>query len=121
MKKKIGYSFDDERVCKFCYDLDNKKIEVHFGGHYDQVKDEYIDAPCIWIIEDWEYAKCMLGDEQKRHDLNKYISIFSLILYMKYNDNKELEMLVNTVDSKYITLFFKSPKLSLMEKRDLQH
>ncbi len=32
---------------------------------------------------------------------------------MKYNDNEELEMLVNTVDNRYLTLFFKNPKLSL--------
>lgn|SRR5690554_4959893 len=113
MEKKLEYSFDDEPVSKFCYDLDTQKIEVHFRGHYDLIKDTYLDAPCIWVIENWEYAKCTLGDEQERYDLNKHIGVFSLILYMKYNDNKELEMLVNTVDNRYLTLFFKDPKLSL--------
>ena len=32
MKHKLNYSFDDEPVSKFCYDLDNKKIEVQFKG-----------------------------------------------------------------------------------------
>jgi len=113
MERKLEYSFDDEPVTKFCYDLDNKKIEVHFRGHYDLIKDTYIDAPCIWIIENWEYAKSTVGDEQKRDDLNKHIGVFSLILYMKYNNDKELEMHVLTVDDRYLTLFFKDPKLSL--------
>ena len=113
MEKKLKYSFDDEPVSKFCYDLDTQKIEVHFRGYYDLTKDTYLDDPCIWVIENWEYAKCTLGDEQKRYDLNKHIGVFSLILYMKYNDNKELEMGINTVDNRYLTLFFKDPKLSL--------
>lgn len=73
----------------------------------------YIDAPCTWVLENWEYAKSTVGDEKKRYDLNKHIGIFSLILYMKYNDDSELEMLVNTVDNRCITLFFKDPRLKL--------
>ena len=113
MEKKLEYSFDDEPVSKFCYDLDNNKIEVHFKGYYDLVKDTYTDAPCIWVLENWEHGKIRIGDESKLCDLNKAIGIFSLILYMKYNDKKELEMLVNTVDNRYLTLFLKDPKLSL--------
>lgn len=79
------------------------------------IKDAYIDVPCVWVLESWKYAKSTVGDEQKRYDLNKHIGIFSLILYMKYNDDKELEILVNTVDNRYITLFFKEPKLSLKQ------
>jgi hypothetical protein len=113
MENKLEYSFDDEPISMFCYDLDNKKIEVHFKGYYDLIKDVYIEAPCIWVLENWEYAKSRIGDEQTLCDLNKQIGIFSLILYMKFNNNKELEMLVNTVDNRYFTLFFKNPQLSL--------
>jgi hypothetical protein len=113
MEKKLEYSFDDEPVSKFCYDLDNKRIEVYFKGYYDLNKDIYIEAPCIWILENWEYAKSRIGDEHKLNDLNKNIGVFNLILYMKYNNDKELEMLVNTADNRYLTLFFKDPKLSL--------
>ncbi|MFT4203480.1 MAG: hypothetical protein QM610_06150 [Chitinophagaceae bacterium] len=113
MEKKLGYAFDDEYVTKFCYDIENKKLEINFTGYYDLINNAYVDAPCVWTLENWEYAESILGNEQKRYDLNKHIGVFSIILYMKYNDNDELEMLVNTLDNRYITLFFKAPKLSL--------
>ena len=37
MEKKLEYSFDDEPVSKFCYDLGGKKIELHFKGYYDLI------------------------------------------------------------------------------------
>jgi hypothetical protein len=113
MEKKLEYSFDDEYVDKSCYDIENKNLEIHFTGYSDLIKNERIDKPCIWTIENWTDAKSTVGDDQKRYDLNKHIGIFSLILYMKYNDDSELEMLVNTVDNRYITLFFKDPQLKL--------
>lgn len=113
MNRELEYTFDDEQVSKFCYDLDTEKVEVYFEGYYDLIKDADVDAPCIWTIEDWEYAKSVLGNEQKRYDMNWHIGIFRLILYMKYNDNQELEMLVETLDNRYVTFFFKDPTLSL--------
>ena len=111
MENKLKYSFDDEPISRFCYD--NKRIEIHFKGHYDLIKDVYVEGGCIWTLKDWIYAKSKIGDEQQLHDLNRHIGVFSLILYMKYNDNNELEMLVSTIDRRYVTLFFKDPKLSL--------
>ena len=113
MENKLEYSFDDEPVNKFCYDLDNKKIEAHFKGYYDLIRDEYIETPCVWVLENWKYAKIKIGDEQKLYDLNMHIGIFGLILYMKYIDDKELEIHVLTVDDRYLTLLFKEPNLSL--------
>ena len=113
MENNLYYSFDDEPVSKFCYDIDNKRVETYFKGYYDLNKDAYTEMPCIWIIENWKDAKSKLGDEQKLYDLNKHIGVFSLILYLKYNDDNDLEMLVNTLDNRYITLFFKEPTLSL--------
>lgn len=113
MKKKLEYSFDDEPVSKFYYDLDNPKIEVHFKGYYDLATDAYIDNACVWVLENWQYAKCVVGNEAKLYDLNTKMGIFRLILYMKYNDLEELEMLVETVDNRYLTMFFKDPILSL--------
>ena len=113
MEMKLEYSFDDEPVVKFCYDLENKKIEVHFKGYYDLIRDVYMKIPCTWVLENWVYAKSKVGDEQRLYNLNNQIGIFSLILYMKCNDNKELEMLVLTVDNRYLTIFFKDPELTL--------
>jgi len=113
MNRELAYTFDDEPVSKFCYNLDVQKIDIHFEGYYDIIKDADIDTPCTWTIKDWEYAQSALGDEQKRYHINKHMGIFRLILYMKYNDSQELEMLVETLDNRYVTFFFKDPKLSL--------
>ncbi len=113
MQKKLEYSFDDEPVSKFCYDLELKKIEIHFNGYFDLLNDKYTESGCIWTIENWKEAKCKIGEETKLYNLDKCIGIFSLILYMKYNEDDRLEMLINTVDNRYITMFFKEPNLNL--------
>lgn len=113
MAYQLEYSFDDEPVSKFNYDLASRKIEAYFNGYFDLQKNEYIDLPCKFIIENWEYARSLVGDEQKQYDIGEQIGFFTLILYMKYNDDNELELLVNTVDNRYLTIHFKSPKLSL--------
>ena len=113
MERKLEYSFDDEPVSIFCYELECKKIVVHFKGYFDILKDKYMETPCVWTMENWNEAKCKIGDDAKLYDIDKSIGIFSLILYMKYYE-EELEMLVNTLDNRYITLFFKDPKLKLI-------
>lgn len=65
MKKKLDYSFDDEPVSKFCYDLDNNRIEIYFKGFFDLLKEKYVEKPCIWLIENWEEAKSKIGDDTK--------------------------------------------------------
>jgi hypothetical protein len=114
MKNKLVYSFDDEPVSKFCYDLDNNKIEIYFKGYFDLREDKYIEKACVWYIEDWKEAKSKIGDDTKFYDLTKSVGIFSLILYMKYNEDDVLEILVNTIDNRYFTIFFKEPKLKLI-------
>jgi hypothetical protein len=113
MHNKILYSFDDQIASKFCYDIDNKKIEVSFEGYSDLIKNEFINTSCTFIIENWKDAKSKMVDEQKKYELNKYIGIFSMILYMEIRDSS-FEMIVNTIDNKYITLIFLEPKLSLI-------
>lgn len=113
MKNKLEYSFDDEPISIFCYDLINKKIEIHFKAYFDELKNEYFEIPCVFVIEDWREAKSKVGDEEKLYPLNKHIGVFSMLLYMKYNENNILEILVNTLDNRYITLFFEEPNLYL--------
>lgn len=112
MENKLGFSFDDEVVSKFCYDMDNNKIEVYFTGYSDG-KERFLDKPCVFSISNWTEAKSKVGDEERLYPLDRNIGVFSLIIYMGYNDDKELEMIVNTVDDRYITLLFKDPKLEL--------
>lgn len=113
MEKKLYYSFDDEPVSKFYYEIDKNKIEIYFNGYFDINKDMYIEKPCVWTIENWKEAKCKIGNDLKLYNLNNSISIFNLILYMKLNEEFVLEMLVNTLDNRYLTLFFKEPILHL--------
>jgi len=113
MKSKLNYSFDDEPVNKFCYDISNKKIEVYFAGYYDLRKENnFVNESCTFVIENWKEAKSKVGDEEKLYDLNRHIGVFSMILTMELKGD-ELEMLVNTVDNRYVTLFFKDPTLML--------
>lgn len=112
MENKLEYSFDDEYVDKFCYDMDNRKIEVHLTGYSDLYK--RIDNPCIWVIENWSEAKSKIGDEEKLYPLDKNIGVFSMILYLKYEGNT-LELLVNTIDDRYITLFFTDAEIRLIK------
>jgi len=114
MENKLFYSFDDEPVSKFCYDISNQRIEVHFTGHYDLQKENnnFITGPCIFIIENWKEAKSKIGDDNKLYPLNNHIGVFSMILFMNFSNNS-LEMLVRTIDNRYVTFIFLEPNLSL--------
>ncbi len=114
MTNQFNYAFDDEVVSKFCYDIDNnKRIDIFFTGYIDLIENQYFsDRPCTFIIEDWQEAKSQIGDDPKRYPLDRHMGIFSLILYMKLQEDK-LEMMVNTLDERFITLIFKEPKIRL--------
>lgn len=112
MENKFGYSFDDEAVSRFFYDMDNKKFEVCFTGLNDE-KERFLDKPCIFNISDWSEAKSKVGDEEKLYPLDRNMGVFSMILYIKYEGNT-LELLVNTIDNRYITLFFTNAKIRLI-------
>jgi len=112
MENILEYSFDDEVVNRFCYDIDNKKIEVSFRGYYDLLKNEFIKAPCKWVIENWIEAKSKLNSEAKYDFLEKHLGIFSLVLSLE-KTGQNLEVTVNTVDGRYIDLIFINPIIKL--------
>jgi len=112
MEIKLEYSFDDEVANKFFYDMNNKKIEIHFEGYYDTFSNHYVDKPCIWIIENWSEAKSKLSSENSYSDLEQHLGIVSMILSAEIN-NTILELTVNTIDNRYIDLLFHNPQLKL--------
>lgn len=115
MKSRLEYSFDDEPVSKFCYDISNKRIEVHFTGYYELLKENsFINGSCTFVIENWKEAKSRVGDEERLYELNKHIGVFSMILTMELKDDGLLEMLVSTIDNRYVTFFFKDAQLRLI-------
>lgn len=110
MTNEFKYSFDDEPVRKFSYDLTNKKLEISFSGYYEG--QDLLDKPCIFTIKNWKDSSCKVGDEEKHHPINSQLGIISMILHMKYQNDK-LKILVNTLDNRYIELYFEQPQLSL--------
>lgn len=113
MNSQLEYSFDDEPVIGFYYDLRGRRIEVHFEGYYNlRDNDRYVDRHCTFVIENWKKGKSKVGDDQTMHDLEKHMGIFTMILYMKVVGN-ELELFVSTVDGRYVILTFEEPELRL--------
>lgn len=112
MENKLEYSFDDEYATKFCYDMDNKKNEIQLTGYSDLLKNERIDKPCIWIVENWTDAKRKLNSESIYTDLEKHLGIINMVLSLEIND-KALVLTVNTPDNRYVGLLFDNPQLKL--------
>lgn len=112
MKRKLGYSFDDEVAIKFCYDIDNKIIEIHFSGYFDTIKNQHVDKPCVWIINDWKSAKSKLTSEISFSDLERHLGIISMILSAEMDGNV-LEISANTTDNRYIDLLFDNSQLTI--------
>lgn len=112
MADNIEYSFDDEFVTKFCFDMENNKIEIHFRAYYDLVKNERIITPSIWTIENWTKAKSKLSSESIYTELENNLGIISMVLSLEINDTI-LELTVNTTDNRYVDLMFDNPELNL--------
>ena len=110
MNDTFKYSFDDEPVNKFSYDLINKRLEIYFSGYYEN--DSLIEESCVFTIQNWQEAKCKVGDEEKNYSLNNQLGIISIILHMQFDGNT-LTMLVNTLDNRYLELCFKEAELSV--------
>ncbi|MEO6302269.1 MAG: hypothetical protein ABIP51_03745 [Bacteroidia bacterium] len=117
--EKIEYSFADEVASKFCYDMDNKKIEIHFTGYLDLINKKHVENLCVLIIDNWKNAKCKVDGEKKFDKLDKHIGIISMILSLE-KQNDELVLYVNTIDNRYLTLIFIESKLYLNVANDLK-
>ena len=104
----FDYEFADEVVTKFSYDSILNQIQVQFEGYYEN--ENYVESPCILIIEDWKKAKSKLHGEDSYDSLEKHLGIFSMILSLE-NSLDKLELSINTVDDKYLELLFEQPKV----------
>lgn len=106
----MKYTFDDEVISKFCYDIINKKIEIYFEAYYDLNLGESLNQPCILIIENWVNAKSKFVGDAKFHELEKHLGIFSMILSLE-EKNDDLEIIVNTINNTYLELIFIKPHI----------
>lgn len=105
MIDKLTYSFDDQVVSAFFYDMENNRIEVHFESYYDLVKNQLIENPCVLVIEKWKDAMGKLSKDSMFDKLDNHIGVFSLILWMEKQES-DLKLTVNTLDGRYIDLHF---------------
>lgn len=110
MIDNIDYSFEDEVVTKFSYDTSVNRIEIQFEGYYED--ENYVELPCSLIIENWQSAKSRIYGEKHYSSLEKYLGIFSMILSLESSSEK-LELTVNTINNKYLELFFDQPKVRI--------
>ena len=114
MQQELLYSFDDEVATKFCYDMDNQKIEVHFNGYYDLSKNVYVENPIILNISSWLQASSKLASSNIYGKLDKHLGIISMILSVEII-NEDIEFTVNTIDDRYINLRFTNAHIDFMK------
>ena len=105
MKLKNRYSFDDEIAEKFCYDNVNRCHQIYFSGYFDFIANKHIGSKCKFVICNWQQAKSKIIDREGSSSLESNLGIISLILYAE-EDGDNLKLIVNTLDDKYIELFF---------------
>ena len=105
MKLKNRYSFDDEIAEKFCYDNVNRCIQIYFSVYFDFIANKHIESKCKFVICNWQQAKSKIIDREGYSSLDSNLGIISLILDAE-EDGDNLKLIVNTLDGKYIELFF---------------
>lgn len=119
--ENVKDAFYDEFVQVFCYDIFNKRIELHFKRYYDSSIESYKEVPCIFIIENWQWAHSIpyVDDipisKRRRYKLDSNMSIFFMIMDMKV-EAEWFEITINTIDERYVTYLFENPQLSIVEK-----
>ena len=76
-----------------------------FSGYFDFIVNKHIEAKCKFVICDWQQAKSQIIDREGYSSLESNLGIISLILDAE-EDGDNLKLIVNTLDDKYIELFF---------------
>ena len=65
----------------------------------------HLQSKCKFVICDWQQAKSKIIDREGYSSLESNLGIISLILDAE-EDGDNLKLIVNTLDDKYIELFF---------------
>lgn len=114
MKNQIKFSFDDEPVIAFFYEIGNRKMVCYFSGCWDVATRLRISKQCYFSIEDWSRIHCLIGPESERKDFEQSMGIVRLFLLVKYDEiNDILETSVLTVDGRFIELKIHNPKFEM--------
>ena len=114
MPQTLAYSFDDEVASKFCYDLAHKRLEIHFTGCWDRATQHYYEGPCYLLIHQWCAAHCQEEAVSNRFvPLGQGMGIVSLLLAVTWAE-EQLEVVVNTIDGRYLLLRFTNPVVEVV-------
>jgi hypothetical protein len=114
MPQTLAYSFDDEVASKFCYDLDHKRLEIHFTGCWELATQHYHEGPCYLLIHRWHAAQCQEEAVSKRFvPLEQGMGIVSLLLAVTWAE-EQLEVVVHTLDGRYLLLRFTNPLVEVV-------
>jgi hypothetical protein len=114
MPQPLAYSFDDEVASKFYYDLDHNRLEIHFTGCWELATQQYHEGPCYLLIHHWQAAYCQEEAVSNRFvPLEQGMGIVSLLLGVAWVD-EQLELVVNTIDNRYLLLRFASPLVEVV-------
>jgi hypothetical protein len=109
MSQPLAYSFDDEVASKFCYDMDHQRLEIHFTGCWELATQSYHEGPCYLLIHQWSAAHCQEEAVSKRFvPLEQGMGIVSLLLGLTWV-GEQLELVVNTIDNRFLLLRFAHP------------
>jgi hypothetical protein len=115
MTQALAYSFDDEVASKFCYDMDQQRLEIHFTGCWELATQHYHEGPCYLLIHQWRAAHCQEDAVSNRFlPLEQRMGIVSLLLAVTWV-GEQLELYVNTIDNRYLLLRFDHPVMEVVK------
>lgn len=115
MAPALAYSFDDEVAPKFCYDMDQQRLEIHFTGCWELATSQYHEGPCCLLIHQWRTAHCQEEAVSKRFiPLEQGMGIVSLLLAVTWVD-EQVELYVHTIDNRYLLLRFDQPVMEVIK------
>ena len=113
MPQDLAYSFADEVASKFYYDLEGKRLEIHFTGCWEIATSRYYDGPCRLLIHGWTDACCQEPNVSPRFvRLEAGMGIVSLLLDFAWTA-ESAEAWINTIDDRYLLLQFANPSVEV--------
>jgi hypothetical protein len=115
MTQALAYSFDDEVASKFCYDMNQQRLEIHSTGCWELATQHYHEGPYYLLIHQWRAAHCQEDAVSKRFlPLEQRMGIVSLLLAVTWV-GEQLELYINTIDNRYLLLRFDHPVIEVVK------
>lgn len=114
MKSYFNFSLVDEIISKFVYDMEANRIDIYFTGYFDKVKQIHIENTCMLRIRDWKKIRGKFWLNTQYKDIEIYISIFNIILFME-REGETLKMGVSCLDGNVMWILFDRAVINFQE------